>query len=52
MDGGWIGSREQRGGMEGKVGVIARDKQAYASQPKPDPATLTWYERVLSHPGW
>ena len=44
MDGGWVGSREQRGGMEGKVGVIARDKQAYASQPLPDPAKLTWYE--------
>lgn len=44
MDGGWVSSREQRGGMEGKVGVIARDKQAYASHPLPDPAKLTWYE--------
>jgi transposase-like protein len=44
MDGGWVGSREQHGGMEGKVGVIARDKQAYATKPIPDPAKLTWYE--------
>jgi hypothetical protein len=44
MDGGWVGSREQRGGMEGNVGVIARNKQAYVTKPIPDPAKLTWYE--------
>ena len=44
MDGGWVPSREQRGGMEGKVAVIAQDKRPLPSSPRPHPSTLTWYE--------
>jgi hypothetical protein len=44
MDGGWIGSREQRGGMEGKIAVIATDKQVFEPEPRPDPTSLTFYE--------
>jgi hypothetical protein len=43
LDGGWVPSREQRGGMEGKVGVIACDQEVLreASHPCKD---MTYYE--------
>ena len=44
LDGGWVGSREQRGGMEGKVAVVATCKEYGEPQPHPDPTQMTWYE--------
>lgn len=32
MDGGWIGSREQKGGMEGKVAVLASEVEPVGKQ--------------------
>ncbi len=42
-DGGWVCSREQRGGMEGKVGVVASKVQALP-MPKHS-STFSWSER-------
>ena len=44
LDGGWVPSREQRGGMEGKVAVLAACKEVRQPQPRPNPSELTWYE--------
>lgn len=44
MDGGWTHSREQAGGMEGKVAVVACKKQGHEPKAQPDPSQLTWYE--------
>lgn len=54
MDGGWVPSRERRGGMEGKVAVIARGKQALREPSQPS-ADMTWiqlekYLRQHRHP--
>jgi len=54
MDGGWVPSREQRGGMEGKVAVIARGKQVLREPSQPS-ADMTWvqvekYLRRHRHP--
>lgn len=43
LDGGWVPSREQRGGMEGKVAVVARGKQVRREPSQPS-ADMTWYE--------
>ena len=32
LDGGWVASRDQRGGMEGKVGVVATGSQAIGQE--------------------
>jgi hypothetical protein len=37
LDGGWLPSREQKGGMEGKIGVVAR-KPGYGGQTGAAPA--------------
>ena len=43
MDGGWVGSREQRGGMEGKVAVICSRVE---DLPMPThSATFSWSQR-------
>lgn len=44
LDGGWVPSREQRGGMEGKVAVVAACKEVGQPKPRPNPSELTWYE--------
>ncbi|GHO78818.1 hypothetical protein KSD_65890 [Ktedonobacter sp. SOSP1-85] len=44
MDGGWTHSCEQAGGMEGKVAVVACNKQVQEPKAQPDPSQLTWYE--------
>lgn len=43
LDGGWVPSREQRGGMEGKVAVIVRGKEVLREARVPA-ANLTWVE--------
>jgi hypothetical protein len=43
FDGGWIPSREQRGGMEGKVAVIATQKVLMRAPVLPE-QNATWYE--------
>jgi hypothetical protein len=43
MDGGWIPCRSQRGGMEGKVAVIASQKQLVRAPVLPE-KDATWYE--------
>jgi hypothetical protein len=43
LDGGWIPSREQRGGMEGKVAVIASQKELLRAPVLPD-KNATYYE--------
>lgn len=49
MDGGWVCSREQRGGMEGKVAVLCSQME---DLPMPtDSPTFSWSERgVKRHP--
>jgi hypothetical protein len=43
LDGGWVGSREQRGGMEGKVAVVCSQ---VADLPMPTySTTFSWSER-------
>jgi len=43
LDGGWVCSREQRGGMEGKVAVVCSQ---VADLPMPPPsATFSWSQR-------
>jgi transposase-like protein len=43
LDGGWVGSREQRGGMEGKVAVVCSQVQ---DLPMPTySTTFSWSER-------
>jgi len=43
LDGGWVGSREQRGGMEGKVAVVCSQ---VADLPMPTHSTtFSWSER-------
>lgn len=43
IDGGWVGSREQRGGMEGKVAVVCAQ---VADLPLPNRSrTFSWSER-------
>ena len=54
LDGGWVPSREQRGGMEGKVALIARGKQVLR-EPRQPAADMTWvqletYLRRHRHP--
>lgn len=44
IDGGWTHSCEQAGGMEGKVAVLACNKQVQEPKAQPDPSQLTWYE--------
>ncbi len=47
MDGGWVGSREQRGGMEGKVAVVCAQ---VADLPRPtSSSTFSWSRRGPSH---
>lgn len=50
MDGGWVPSREQRGGMEGKVAIIVRGKQELREPSQPS-ADMTWVqlETYLRH---
>lgn len=43
MDGGWLPCRSQRGGMEGKVAVIASQKQLVRAAALPD-KEASWYE--------
>ena len=43
LDGGWVPSRERRGGMEGKVAVIARGKQVLREPSQPS-ADRTWVQ--------
>jgi len=43
LDGGWLPCRSQRGGMEGKVGVIASQKQLVRAPMLPS-KDATWYE--------
>ena len=43
LDGGWVPSRDQRGGMEGKVAVIATQKEVLRAPVLPD-KDATWYE--------
>jgi len=43
LDGGWMPSREQRGGMEGKVAVIATDKEVLREANHPS-AEMSFYE--------
>jgi hypothetical protein len=53
LDGGWVASREQRGGMEGKVGVIAMQKELLPSRPVPKLSEVTWYEIAKrARKGW
>ncbi len=48
VDGGWVGSREQRGGMEGKVAVVCAQ---VADLPMPArSATFSWSERGARRP--
>jgi transposase-like protein len=54
LDGGWIPSREQRGGMEGKVAVVVRGKEVLREPSLPS-ADMTWvqlekYLRRHRHP--
>jgi len=47
MDGGWVGSREQGGGMEGKVAVVCAQ---VADLPRPtSSSTFSWSRRGPSH---
>jgi hypothetical protein len=54
LDGGWVPSREQRGGMEGKVAVVVRGKEVLRepSQPRADMmwVQLEKYLRRHRHP--
>ena len=43
VDGGWVCSREQRGGMEGKVAVVSAEMEELP-MPKTDP-TFSWSRR-------
>src|SRR5436190_3058389 len=43
IDGGWVGSRDQRGGMEGKVAVVS-SRMENLPMPKVDP-TFSWSKR-------
>jgi hypothetical protein len=48
VDGGWVGSREQRGGMEGKVAVVCAQ---VADLPMPvRSSTFSWSERGPRRP--
>ncbi len=48
LDGGWVGSREQRGGMEGKVAVICSRME---DLPMPTySTTFSWSQRGPRHP--
>jgi hypothetical protein len=54
LDGGWVPSREQRGGMEGKVAVVVRGKEVLR-EPSLPRADMTWvqlekYLRRHRHP--
>ncbi|QBD75086.1 hypothetical protein EPA93_36245 [Ktedonosporobacter rubrisoli] len=42
LDGGWVCSREQRGGMEGKVGVIASGYEG-GKEPEEPNGNMTWF---------
>jgi transposase-like protein len=50
LDGGWVPCREQRGGMEGKVAVVA-SHQALLREPSHPSQEMTWYElkKYLRH---
>ena len=50
LDGGWVWSREQRGGMEGKVAVICSEME---DLPMPTfDTTFSWSKRASNvHPG-
>ena len=54
LDGGWVPNREQRGGMEGKVGVLAREQVLLreASEPPQEGTFHDWekYLRCHRHP--
>lgn len=54
LDGGWVPSREQRGGMEGKVAVIAREKEVLRKAHHPSQemtySELEKYRRHHRHP--
>jgi hypothetical protein len=43
LDGGWVSNREKRGGMEGKVAVIASG-EVWSKEPERPNAAMTWYE--------
>jgi hypothetical protein len=48
LDGGWVGSREQRGGMEGKVAVVSSKVE---DLPMPvRSSTFSWSERGHNRP--
>jgi hypothetical protein len=48
VDGGWVGSREQRGGMEGKVAVVCAQ---VADLPRPArSSTFSWSQRGPRQP--
>jgi hypothetical protein len=48
VDGGWVGSREQRGGMEGKVAVVCAQ---VADLPRPaGSSTFSWSQRGAKRP--
>lgn len=48
LDGGWVGSREQRGGMEGKVGGVCSRME---DLPMPMASTtFSWSQRGRRHP--
>jgi hypothetical protein len=50
LDGGWVPSREQRGGMEGKVAVVATHREVMREPSAPN-AQMNWYElsKYLEH---
>ena len=48
LDGGWVCSREQRGGMEGKVGVVCSQVQDLPMPPSS--TTFSWSERGPRRP--
>jgi hypothetical protein len=48
LDGGWVGSREQRGGMEGKVAVVCSRME---DLPMPTySTTFSWSQQGPRHP--
>jgi hypothetical protein len=48
LDGGWVGSREQRGGMEGKVAVVSSKVEDLPLHVHASP--LSWSQRAPRRP--
>ncbi|MBV9228856.1 MAG: ISKra4 family transposase [Chloroflexi bacterium] len=49
VDGGWVCSREQRGGMEGKVAVVCSQVEDLPMR-TPSPSFVDWCHRAQRHP--